>query len=500
MKETSRSKSLRALAAAPEDLLREAPVDDVRITGLSYDSRTTEPGDLFFCVPGAKSDGHDHAPAALARGAVALCVERPLRLGVAEIVVGDARRSMGRIAAHFYDHPASDLLVLGVTGTNGKTTTTFLLESILRAAGLTTGLIGTIETRVGSRVQPGVRTTPESVDLHRLLADMKDAGVGGVAMEVTSHALTLHRIESVRFGAAAFTNLSQDHLDFHRGMEDYFGAKRELFTTERLDRGAVNLDDPYGRRLYEETSVPCIGFGSGEEALVRSDRVRSGPWGSEFVMTLPPSEEIKISTPLVGHFNISNCLAATATALQADISPQVIESGIRDLTAVPGRFESVDSGQPFTLVVDYAHTPDSLDNVLRGAKALAGRGRVVCVFGCGGDRDRGKRPLMGSVVARLADVVVVTSDNPRSEDPQAIIDSIIEGVIAERADGPDAVLVDRREAIARAVSVARANDVVVIAGKGHETGQQFADHTVPFDDRIVAREELSKAGYGGRVE
>ncbi len=499
MKETSRSKALTALAAAPEDLLKEAPVDEVRITGVSYDSRKTRPGDLFFCVPGASSDGHEHAPEALARGAVALCVERPLSLGVPEIVVRDARKSMGRIAARFFDHPASDLRLLAVTGTNGKTTTAFLLESILRAAGLTTGLIGTIETRVAGHTRPGLRTTPESVDLQRLFAEMRETGVDGVAMEVTSHALTLHRIETVRFAAGVFTNLSQDHLDFHSGMEDYFGAKRELFTPERLDRGATNLDDPYGRRLYEETAIPCIGFGSDEDALVRADRVRSGPWGSEFVMTLPPHQEVKISTSLVGHFNISNCLAAAAAAIQADISPQAIESGIKDLSAVPGRFESVDAGQPFTVVVDYAHTPDSLDNVLRGARALAGRGRVVCVFGCGGDRDRGKRPLMGAVTARLADVVVVTSDNPRSEDPQAIIDSILEGVIAERTDGPDAVLVDRREAIARAVAVARQDDVVVIAGKGHETGQQFADRTIPFDDRVVAREELLKAGFEGRT-
>ncbi|MDQ4143609.1 MAG: UDP-N-acetylmuramoyl-L-alanyl-D-glutamate--2,6-diaminopimelate ligase [Actinomycetota bacterium] len=489
--------SLAALARAARDLLVEAPSSDIPVSGLSFDSRAVGERHLFFCVPGTVSDGHDYATAAVAAGAVALVVERPTGAGVPEVLVTDARRAMARIAAEFYDRPGDDLMLLGVTGTNGKTTTAFLLESILTAGGLSTGLIGTIETRVAGRRKAGVRTTPESLDLQALLAEMREAGATAVSMEVTSHALVMHRVESLRFAVAGFTNLSQDHLDFHSSMEDYFAAKRMLFTHERAERGATNVDDPSGLRVFEESSIPCVGFGADERSSVRALDVRSGPWGSEFVLDIDGVGETKVSTALVGHFNISNCLAAASMAWQAGIDLDTIQAGIERLRAVPGRFEAVDAGQPFTVVVDYAHTPDSLDNVLRGARALAGSGRVVCTFGCGGDRDRGKRPLMGAVAAKLADFVVVTSDNPRSEDPHAIIDSILEGVIAERPDGPDAVLADRKEAIGRALAEAREGDVVVVAGKGHETGQEFRDHTIPFDDREVARDALGELGYGG---
>ena len=487
--------SLVALARACGDVLVQAPDADLRVAGLAYDSRRVENDYLFFCIPGTLSDGHLFAESAVAAGASALCVERPTGAGVPEIVVSDARRAMARIAAEFHGRPGDGMTLLGVTGTNGKTTTAFLLESILRAAGKTTGLIGTIETRIADRRIPGVRTTPESLDLQGLLADMRAAGVGAVAMEVTSHALVMHRVEALVFEVGAFTNLSQDHLDFHATMEDYFAAKRLLFTPGHARRGVVNLDDESGQRLFEDAPIPCVGFGSDERAKARALDVRSGPWGSEFVLEIEGVGETKISTSLVGHFNISNCLAAAAAAWQAGIEIEAIRAGIAGLNAVPGRFEAIDSGQPFTVVVDYAHTPDSLDNVLRGARALAGDKRVICTFGCGGDRDRGKRPLMGAVVARLADVAVVTSDNPRSEDPHAIIDAILEGVIAERADGPDAVLADRKEAIKRVLEEGRPGDVVVIAGKGHETGQEFRNHTIPFDDRIVAREALTDLGY-----
>jgi UDP-N-acetylmuramoyl-L-alanyl-D-glutamate--2,6-diaminopimelate ligase len=487
-----RPKNLQILADAAGDLVVHIPDRvDAEITGLAYDSRRVQPGDLFFCVEGKAVDGHGFAATALAQGAAALCAQRPLELDAPQIIVSDSRRAMGRIAGAFFDNPADDLLMLGVTGTNGKTTTVFILESILRAAGWSTGLIGTIETRVAGGARAGVRTTPESLDLQRLFAEMRDAGVGAVAMEVTSHGLALHRVDGFRFSSVAFTNLSQDHLDFHSGMDDYFAAKSALFTPERAEKGSVNLDDEWGRRLYEASSIPCIGFGTAEGVAVRADRVRSGPGGSDFAMELPGGEKLAITTRLVGRFNVSNCLAAGAVALQAGIEPKAIERGINELDAVPGRFESVDCGQAFTVVVDYAHTPDSLDNVLRGARAIAS-GCVLCVFGCGGDRDRGKRPLMGAVAARLADVVVVTSDNPRSEDPQSIIDAIVEGVVAERPSGPDSVLVDRRAAITFALRTARPGDVVVIAGKGHETGQEFRDHTIDFDDREVARQELLK--------
>ena len=490
--------SLAGLARAARELLLEDPAVDVTITGVAYDSRAVSPGDLFFCVPGARSDGHEFASAAVAAGAAALCVERATGAGVPEIRVSDSRTAMARLSAAFYGYPANNLTLIGVTGTNGKTTTAYLLESILRVDGYRTGLIGTIETRIGDECQPGVRTTPESLDLHRLFAEMRDAGVDGVAMEVTSHALALGRVEGLRYAAAGFTNLSQDHLDFHADMEDYFEAKRSLFVADRTDRGAVNVDDPYGRKLYETVQIPCIGFGHSPEADVRAENVDLGADGSTFDLVTPRATK-RLSISMAGAFNIYNSLAAAAVALQADVSLDAVVEGLTATRSVPGRFESISRGQPFSVVVDYAHTPDSLDNVLKAARRLADAqgsgGRVLCVFGCGGDRDRGKRPLMGAVVAQLADYMVVTSDNPRSEDPIAIIDEILEGVIAHRSQGPDVVLPDRREAIDEVIGAARPGDVVVIAGKGHETGQEFATVTHPFDDRIVAAEALDRLGW-----
>ena len=490
---------LQELVEAMGDLVLEPRPVSGTVTGLANDSRAVRAGDLFFAVPGTAADGHQYIPRALEAGAAALCVQRAADASVPVVLVEDVRKALARSAAEWYGNPASSLRLLGVTGTNGKTTTVYLLESILRAAGSTTGLIGTVESRIADNSRPGIRTTPDSLELQSLLAEMRDAGVDAVAMEVTSHALSLHRIEGLAFEACAFTNLSQDHLDFHSSMEDYFEAKRSLFTPDRVRRAAVNVDDDWGRRLLENLSVPRVTFALANEADVKGDLLKTGPWGSEFVVRIPDGGEMKISTPLVGTFNVSNCLAACATALQAGIAPDAIERGLSELNAVPGRFESVDAGQPFTVVVDYAHTPDSLDNVLQGARDLAAGNRVVCVFGCGGDRDKGKRPLMGAVAARLADYTIVTSDNPRSEDPIKIIDAIVEGVLAERSEGPDEVLPDRSEAISSAIAEARPGDVVVIAGKGHETGQEFADHTIPFDDRDVVRRALQAAGFGGRA-
>ncbi|MGH2694031.1 MAG: UDP-N-acetylmuramoyl-L-alanyl-D-glutamate--2,6-diaminopimelate ligase [Actinomycetota bacterium] len=489
--------SLDRLARAAGDLVVEIRGDAAtEIFGLTHDSRQVRPGDLFCCIPGALTDGHLYAADAVNAGAVGLLVERVLEMGVPELVVSDARRAAGRCAAHLFGDPADSLLLLGVTGTNGKTTSTFLLESIIRAEGRVAGLIGTIETHVADRVLPGIRTTPDSIDLQRVLGEMVGADVDTVAMEVTSHALVLHRIEGIRFAVAGFTNLSQDHLDFHDGMEDYFGAKRSLFTPERADKGAVNVDDLYGRRLLAESTIPTLAYGMDRTADVRAEDVELTPTGSSFRIVTPKGD-VTIESPLVGSFNVYNCLGAAAIALQAGLSLEAIEGGLGGTVGVPGRFESIDAGQPFAVIVDYAHTPDSLDNVLRAAREVAARGggRVICAFGAGGDRDRAKRPLMGSVAARLADFVIVTSDNPRSEDPAAIIDQIIEGVIAEKAGGPDAAFVDRAEAIGAAVAEARPGDVVVIAGKGHETGQEFADRKIPFDDRNVARAALSRVGW-----
>ena len=507
--------SLGSLARAAGDVLVSVTGDEATpVGGVTLDSRRVSKGDLFFCVPGLLHDGHEFAAVAVEAGAAVLVVERPLDLGVPEVQVTDARVAMARMGAEFYGRPGDDLMLLGVTGTSGKTTTTWLLEPILAAAGHVAGLIGTIETRIAGVSSPGVRTTPDSLDLQRTLAEMRSAGVTAVALEVTSHALALHRVETLHFEAAAFTNLSQDHLDFHAGMEDYFAAKRSLFVPERIERGAINVDDAYGRIIKESATVEMIGFGIAPDADVRAESVRTGPWGMEFV-ALSPLGEMKVKTALIGEFNLSNCLAAISVALQGGIRPSAIEAGLQAVKSVPGRFEGIDAGQPFSVVVDYSHKPDALDNVLREARRIAGgggpqnrgarsggpqknngdTGRVFCVFGCGGDRDRAKRPLMGQVAAKGADVVIVTSDNPRSEEPEAIIAEIVQGITAERPEGPQRSIVDRRAAIELAIHEAREGDVVVIAGRGHESDQAFADHTEPFDDRIVARAALAAEGW-----
>jgi UDP-N-acetylmuramoyl-L-alanyl-D-glutamate--2,6-diaminopimelate ligase len=491
------------LAQRAGELLVEVrgPTEQV-VTGLAHDSRSVEAGDAFACVVGLRADGHEHAGAAVAAGAAALVSERVLDLGVPEIVVTSARRALGRLAAELNGQPGSRLELFGITGTNGKTTTAYLLESICRAAGRTTGLIGTIETKVAGHSRPGVRTTPDSLELQGLLREMADDGVTSVVMEVTSHALVLHRVEGLCFQSVAFTNLSQDHLDFHHDMEDYFAAKKELFSPQRARRGAVNADDVYGRKLAAEKAIDLITFGLAPDSNVCGRDVRLGRLGNNFVISVKGVEgseeaDIKVASGLVGEFNVSNCLAAGAVALGAGLSLDAVQQGLEDVKAVPGRFEAIDQGQPFAVVVDYAHTPDSLDNALAQARRLASysSGRVLCVFGCGGDRDRGKRPLMGAAAARGADVVIVTSDNPRSEDPRKIIAEILEGVEAQRASGADAVLADRAEAIAAACAMAQPGDVVAICGKGHETGQEFSDVTIPFDDRVVARTVLREAGW-----
>jgi UDP-N-acetylmuramoyl-L-alanyl-D-glutamate--2,6-diaminopimelate ligase len=471
----------RVIAAlAPVDVLGRAPVE---IADLAYDARAAGAGSLYFCVPGSRADGHDFAPAAVAGGAVALVVERPLELEVPQILVENARRAMAVAADEFFERPTEQLEVAGVTGTNGKTTTAFLLYSILAAAGRRPGLLGTIESRVGGERRPAIRTTPEAIDLQRTFREMLDAGDRSAAVEATSHGSELGRLDRVRFSALVFTNLTQDHLDFHGTIEQYFAAKRRLFT-ETTPPAAINVGDPYGRRLAEELRGrdEVVTFGLADDAELQAEDLELGPRGARF-----RAGGIELETRLRGRFNVENVLGAVAAARLLDIPGDAIAYGVRELRGVPGRFEAVDEGQPFAVLVDYAHTPDSLENVLRTARDLA-QNRVICVFGCGGDRDRGKRPLMGRIATELADLAIVTSDNPRSEEPEAIIAEILEGA------GEAGVEPDRREAIARAVSAAREGDVVVIAGKGHEQGQQFADRTIPFDDREVAREALRRLG------
>jgi len=463
---------------------------DVRVTALTYRSDQAGPGSLFFCVPGDHVDGHDFAAAAAAGGAVAVVGERDLSHRVpgrvAQAVVPSVREAMGPISAEFYGRPADGMTVVGVTGTNGKTTTTYLLESVFRAAGLPPGVVGTTGVRIDGEPEPFPRTTPEAPDLHRLLAKMADGGVRAVAMEVSSHGLHQHRVGGVRYACAVFTNLTQDHLDYHGTLEEYFRAKAMLFTPEMAERAAVNLDSPEGRRLLD-TGVPTLTYGLADGADVRADDVRTDASGLSFRVG-----PVAVRSRLRGMFNVSNCLAALAASQSVGIEDDVAAEGIEALVGVPGRLEPVEAGQDFLVVVDYAHTPDSVENVLRAARALA-TGRVIVAFGCGGDRDRGKRPLMGEVATRLADLTIVTSDNPRSEDPLAIVREIEAG--ARRGGGRYAGGPDRRAAIAAAVATARPGDVVVIAGKGHETGQEFeGGRTIPFDDRLVAAEELRALG------
>jgi UDP-N-acetylmuramoyl-L-alanyl-D-glutamate--2,6-diaminopimelate ligase len=474
----------RVIAAlAPTEVVGRRPTE---IRDLAYDARRAGSGSLFFCVPGVRVDGHDFAPEAVARGAAALVVERPLGVAVPQLVVPDARAAMAIVADEFFGRPTASLLVAGVTGTSGKTTTAFLLHSILQAAGLAPGLLGTVEARIGGERRPAARTTAEAIDLQRAFREMLDAGNRSVALEATSHGSELRRLDRVRFAALVFTNLSQDHLDFHETLEAYFDAKRRLFV-DNLPPAAVNVDDEHGRRLVAELRSldhePLVTFGFAEDADIRPERLELGRAGGRLC-----AAGIDLRFPLLGRFNVENVLAAVAAARLLELPPDAVAEGIEDVEDIPGRFERVEEGQPFTVIVDYAHKPGSLERVLAAARELADGGRVLCVFGCGGDRDRGKRPLMGRLASQLSDLAVVTSDNPRSEDPDAIIQEVVAG-------GSDLeVEPDRRRAIGRALEAAQPGDVVVIAGKGHEQGQEFGDRIVPFDDREVAREALRRLG------
>ncbi|HEU5245309.1 MAG TPA: UDP-N-acetylmuramoyl-L-alanyl-D-glutamate--2,6-diaminopimelate ligase [Gaiellaceae bacterium] len=445
-------------ALEPVEVLGRPAVD---VRDLAYDAHAVTAGSLFFAVPGRRADGHDFAAEAVEHGAVALVVERGLDLGVPQVVVRDSRAAMAPAADVFFGEPTRELEIVGVTGTSGKTTTSHLLFAILAAAGRRPGLLGTVEARVGGERRGVVRTTPEAIDLQRVFREMLDAGDRSCAMEASSHASVLHRLDRVRFAALVFTNLSQDHLDFHGDMESYYEAKRRLFLAEPRPVAVVNVGDEYGRRLADELSDP-ITFSAGDSGALDGVDLR-----------------------LRGRFNLENALAAMFAARALGIDEDAIRRGLESVRGVPGRFESVEAGQPFHVVVDYAHKPGALENVLRTARELADGNRVIVVVGAGGDRDPGKRPAMGRLASELADVAIVTSDNPRSEDPEAIAAAIVSG-----ADGEIEVELDRTAAIGRAVELARPGDVVLIAGKGAEQGQEFADRTVPFDDREAAKEAL----------
>lgn len=492
-----------------DELLRATGIEarligdgSVEISTLAYDSRQVEHGALFFCVPGVgDTDGHDYASQAIDAGAAAIVVERELDLPIGQVVVEDSRGSMAPLAARFFGDPTSEMLMVGVTGTNGKTTTAFLVKSLLEDAGRQCGLLGTVKQVIGGEETEAERTTPEAIDLQRIFRRMLEAGDNACVMEVSSHALALKRAASIHFDAKVFTNLSQDHLDFHADMEEYFEAKRLLFAVEggapemELDGGVsvVNVDDPYGLRLAGEIGdgPGLVTFSAeGARASLSARGVAYDASGSSFVCLCADGSEFEARTPLPGRFNVENALAALGVAAALDLDLERAAKSLQEAEQVPGRFESIHAGQPFAAIVDYAHTPDSLENVLSAARPLTA-GRLVVVFGCGGDRDREKRPLMGKVGAQLSDLAIITSDNPRSEEPAEILDQVLVG--AREAEGSEVeVIEDRREAIRRSLQGLGSGDTLVVAGKGHEQGQEFEEgRKIPFDDREVLREEIA---------
>jgi UDP-N-acetylmuramoyl-L-alanyl-D-glutamate--2,6-diaminopimelate ligase len=479
---------------------------DAPVTGVTHDSRAVRPGDLYAALPGARAHGADFAADAVAAGATAALTdpggrERAEEAGLPAVVVADPRARLGEVAALVYGRPADDLLLLGVTGTNGKTTTSYLVEVALRAAGRRTGLVGGVELRVADEVHPAVRTTPEATDLHALLAVMRERGVTAVAMEVSSHALVLGRVGGVVFDLAAFTNLSQDHLDFHGDLEDYYAAKARLFTPEHARRAVVCVDDAYGRRLAREATVPVTTVSTdpavataGQAADWQVRDVAPDPAGhTSFRLHGPDGAETATRVGMPGSFNVANAAVALVLLAEAGLDLDRAAAGVAACTGVLGRMERVEAGQPFLAVVDYAHTADAVETLLVSLRGQT-KGRLTVVLGCGGDRDRAKRPHMGAAAARAADVVVVTDDNPRSEDPAAIREAVLAGAraVPEGARGEVRVVPGRRDAIMEAVRRAGPDDTVVLAGKGHEQGQEVAGVVHPFDDRAVLREAVAE--------
>jgi UDP-N-acetylmuramoyl-L-alanyl-D-glutamate--2,6-diaminopimelate ligase len=478
-----------------------APLCDVPVAGLDYDSRRIEPGWVFFAFPGERADGRAFAGAALERGAVAVVSPAPPPQGFRGpwLEVAHGRAALALAARRFYAAPDEALRLTGVTGTNGKTTTVYAIDAMLRAAGLVTGMLGTIEYRLAGRCWPAVNTTPESLDLLRLLAGLREAGGSDCSLEVSSHALALKRVHGLRFHTAVFTNLTCDHLDFHGTMEAYFDAKCLLFAGAGAAPPAfavLNADDPVSGRIPLDSSTVRYRYAIEAPAEFRALRIESGFDGLRFEIE-GPGGAVRVDSPLAGRINVYNLLAAYAAGLSLGLEPAAAAAGLARCTAVPGRFERVVAGQPFLVVVDYAHTDDALRNVIAAARALEPR-RVITLFGCGGDRDRAKRPLMGLAAGEASDLVVLTSDNPRSEDPLDIINDALVGL--RRTDVPHIVEPDREAAIRRALAEAAAGDIVLLAGKGHETYQTIGGRQLEFDDRAVARRLLHELGYGGQAE
>ncbi|MCK8827136.1 UDP-N-acetylmuramoyl-L-alanyl-D-glutamate--2,6-diaminopimelate ligase [Natroniella acetigena] len=471
------------------------------VLGISYDSRRVKAGYLFVAISGFKQDGHNFIKEAITNGAKAVVVEKEIDLDldlsqqdVAVINVDDSRKALAYLSAKFYDYPSKKMTVIGVTGTNGKTTTTYLIEEILRNLGFDTGLIGTIKNKISSQEKKSKRTTPEALDLQRMLAEMVKEDVTHVVMEVSSHALELDRVLEIDFDRQIFTNLSQDHLDFHQNFEQYLAAKLKLFKFS--DHPAIiNFDDQRGEQVVKVAKGEVIGYGiDAQEAEIKAEKIRIDQKGVSYLLQVD-EKELLINLNLTGRFNVYNSLAAIGTVHSLGVELQEVKQGIEEIEGVPGRFQLIDEGQSFGVIVDYAHAPAGMENVLKTADEIT-EGRKIIVFGCGGDRDRKKRPIMGKIGVELADFAIVTSDNPRSEDPLKIIEEIEVGIKEDgNVEGEDYIIIeDRAAAIQRGIELAQENDLVIIVGKGHETYQEIKGEILEFDDREVAREILQSRG------
>lgn len=490
------------------DLFREIDVIKTRgnlasgVSGISYDSRKVQPGDVFVCVEGYRTDGHAYVKPALEKGAAAIVAQKAVEVpeGVPLILVRDSRKALALMGAAFAGFPARKLNMVGVTGTNGKTTTAFLIEQIFREAGFKTGLIGTIMNKIGDKVLPVTNTTPESLDLQLLLKEMAENQVSHVVMEVSSHALDLDRVAGVEYDTAVFTNITQDHLDFHVNMENYLAAKKKLFSGLRGENGKVgkkhkmhgilNIDDPRAGEILQAVAGEVVTYGVKQKCDIRASHIDLKADGVIFDVSTPVGEMV-LQLHLTGLFNVYNALAAVSVGFVNGLDLQDIKTALEFVHGVPGRLEKVDEGQPFTVFVDYAHTPDGLENIIKAAREFA-KGKIITLFGCGGDRDRTKRPIMGEIAARLSDYAVLTSDNPRTEDPLMILSEVETGVRRAADRSKYSVIPDRREAISYAIHMAQPGDVVLIAGKGHETYQIVKDQVLHFDDREEARKVLKQ--------
>ena len=480
----------------------EGPLDR-EVAGICYDSRRVTPGMVFVAIPGQKSDGHDYISTAIDRGATAVICEKNgfVSQRATKIKVADAREALAWAAAAYYQHPSSKLRVIGVTGTNGKTTVAFMVKQILEAAGVNCGLIGTVRYEIGERVIPAQRTTPEALEVKQMMAQMLRADCQACVMEVSSHALEQKRVCGVQFDVGIFTNLTQDHLDYHGTMENYFAAKKKLFAAPaagaKKGGAVINIDDPFGARLLHETQMEVqLTYGLGEAAKIRATRIQLGRDATEMVLETP-QDKFPCRLPLIGRHNVYNALAAVGAGLVLKVGAQPIQTALNSMRPVPGRLEAIALGQPFAVFVDYAHTDDALRHVLTTLREIT-TGRLLLAFGCGGNRDAGKRPKMGRVAAELADLTLITSDNPRRESPGKIAAAVEEGYRSVRSHGCRVEL-DRKRAIDEVLRLARPGDTVLLAGKGHETYQEFEDTVVPFDDRTYARETLETLGFGTRT-